>query len=251
MFGARVDTAAAAHAERHPDVEAAGLVVDGRRGPVYRAVANVHETPATAFRVDPETLAEAADAGVLRAVVHSHVGPAAWAWVPSEADMRAQEALGVPWGLVVVDGGSASRPVWFGDQAPVPPLLGRPFRWGVTDCYALVRDWFRLHRPTRTPPSMPRAWGWWERPEDGPDPFLAHAEAAGFTATADAPRCGDIVLLRLRPDAVSHCAVVVRDGVLAHHPGARTPYAPAMLSREEPLARWAPYIQATLRSARP
>ncbi len=240
----RVATAARAHAaEAHP-AESCGLVI----GREYVPQANRAADPANAFRLDPAAVLEAHRAG-LDAIVHSHPHP--HPPCPTAADMRLQIDHGAPCAIVPVGAsGDPGEPVWWGPGVAAPPLVGRPYRHGVTDCYSVARDWYRLERGLALP-DYPRRWRWWRSGRgDAPpeDLFGRHFADAGFEPIPyREARPGDALLLRVASPVASHCAVIVEDGVMLHHPGGPRPWDPSRLSRREPVSRWTPHIARALR----
>lgn len=243
-LGGSIIDAIVAHAEREFPRESCGLLLGDEDTLDYRAHANSSATPQTHFRIAQQHIKVAADR--LCGIVHSHPAPAPPC--PSAADMRQQIAFGVPWVIVPVGpGGDAGVPFCFGDGVPIPDLVGRGYRHGVTDCYAVIRDWYRVQRNLILD-DVPRHWRWWE---DSPHPDLYERgfAAAGFSeiprAEADV---GDAVLIAFGArGVVSHAAVIVAPGVMLHHPSSTQPYDPARLSRREPLARWREHIRRVLR----
>ncbi len=233
--------------DRAPD-ESCGLVLADEGGVRYVSYPNIAPDPRAAFRVPGGTVLKAQAAGTLGAVVHSHPPP--HPACPSAADMRGQIATDVPWGIVPVGpAGDAGEPFWWGGGAPRPPLLGRPYRHGVDDCYSLVRDWYRISRDLRLP-EVPRAWGWWDRRDpDASSLYEQGYAAAGFVDIDRAEAgVGDAVLMAFgHGGVVSHGAVIVEDGVILHHPAADRPWAPGQLSRRDALARWIPHVRRVLR----
>ena len=149
--------------------------------------------------------------------------------------------MALPFGVVVCDGEQYYKPFWFGDQCPVPPLLRRPFRHGVTDCYSLIRDWYRVERNILLP-EFPRDWNWWL--VKGRDMYLKGFREAGFRVVDRAlPRVGDGILFRIRSDTPNHAAVVVDDRFMLHHPSSTTPYDPLRVSHRQILdRRWKRFI---------
>lgn len=205
-----------------------------------RLVKNIADDPTKTFRIDKRTMAAAHARGLL-AVVHSHPNfPAC----PSAADMQGQAATNVPWGIVSTDGNTAQDVVWFGDSVEVPPLIGRGFRHGVTDCYGLIRDYYREELGLLLP-TYARDWEWWLK---GGDLFRDGFEKAGFRRIeAHEARPGDVWLAQIRSPVPNHGGILLESGLGLHHPSARNPVDPARLSIREPLSRWQTFITHWLR----
>lgn len=230
-----IEAAIKAHALAEYPREACGLIVAG----VYRPCKNLAANSEGEFEIAPADYLAAGDA--LQAVVHSH-RPALGAF-PSAADMRGQIASAVPWGIVMCDGEKAFDLFWWGDQLAPPALLGRTFRHGVTDCYSIIRDWFRLERGIILK-DFPRDDSWWER---GEDLYALGFDAAGFRCygrgpTAQPARVGDVLLYSYHRQAKGrphHGAIYTGNGLILHHNSG--------LSRLETAGRWLPYTTHWLR----
>lgn len=159
MFADEVARAAERHAVACYPQESCGFVVEG----AYLPLENRH-TGGPAFLIDPQLWVQYGER--IQAVVHSHtiapervVPRGHFPDAPSLADMRGQLASDLPWGLVLSDGspsGTALRFWWGGEM---PALEGRQWRHGVTDCWAAVRDWHRLHSGIELP-EIPRDPDW-------------------------------------------------------------------------------------------
>lgn len=200
-------------------------------------VDNVSETPETHCQISDTDLLAARKAG-LRAVIHTH--PDDWP-VPSSADMRAQLDNAVPFGICTVRGGEVSDLVWFGGDRPA--LEGRGFVHGVTDCYALCRDYYADHGITI--PEYPRDWEWWD---DGQSLYVDYFRDAGFIEIAEAElREGDAVLFQIRSDVPNHAGIYLGGGVFLHHPAGRYPVMPGKLSKRDNYYRWRDYATHWLR----
>ena len=226
-----------AHAIADYPNEACGLIVDGD----YRAMENIADEPTEHFRMRSKDWLSAAQAGDIGAVVHSHPdGPDC----PSAEDMRRQIATGVPWGIVSCNGSGALAPFWWGMNA-IPPLIGRGFRHGVTDCYALIRDYFRAERGVVLP-EFPRDWEWWC---EGADLYSEGFPKAGFRRLEDgeAAAPGDVFLAQVRAEVPNHGGVLLDGGLALHHLTARLPVDATRLSRREPVDRWRKFITHWLR----
>lgn len=187
--------AAQAHADACAPRESCGLVVGGEYLPC-RNVAHGDEE----FLIAPEDWADAEDRGAIQAVVHSHPGQEPP--TPSQADLEAQERMGVEWVIL------GARTVYHSS------LVGRDFEWGTADCYTLVRDWYRLNRYTELP-DWPHEHSFWEREET---PFEDHYEEAGFRMVQiQDMAAGDVILMRVASRTTNHCAVYLGRGQILHH----------------------------------
>lgn len=236
-FGADIDAAIMAHAASDRQHEVCGVVTAAPtgRGFSYHRLVNSAADPARHFVIHPSRLR---DLPPLRAVVHSHPFGPAW---PSVDDMRQSQADSVAWGIAVPRGTADSGLFWFGGQIK-PPLEGRGYRHGVTDCYALVRDWFHERFGLRLI-DRPRAWEWWQAGAE--DLYMAHFAESGFIRLSDdtPPRRGDVALAAVLGPVINHALIHVGQGLVLHHPAGRHGYDPSRLPRREPVERWRRYIR--------
>ena len=194
-----------AHAEREAPREACGLavVVKGRlRYWPCRNIAGEAE-----FAIHPADQAAAEDAGEVVAVCHSHpfTSPE-----PSEADRVMCERTGLPWLIVNHPTGEHRIIAPSGYKAP---LIGRPFVYGVLDCYTLCRDYYREVCGIELP-DYAREDDWWLK---GQNLYLDHFAEAGFVEVADGPRAHDGVLMQVASPVPNHAGVIDADGYLLHH----------------------------------
>lgn len=171
---------------------------------------------------------------------------------PVEADMKAQNDAQIPFGIIAGTPDTMQPPFFWGDQAGVAPLLGRPFIHGIWDCYSLVRDAFQLGAeqmraqnisqawalPSVSLPDVPRSDGWWE---DGKDLYMDWMKPAGFVEIdAEQARPGDGFLMKLRSTKLNHAGVLVSDNEILHH-------LPTRLSRRETGGVWFYQIEKWVR----
>lgn len=246
MFASDVIRAIKAHAIAAFPNEACGLVV-GKR---YVACRNVHPKPKTDFEIDPAEYLAAQATGPVLAVVHSHPdGPDH----PTFEDMQYQIASGVAWGIVLTNGDQVRDPFWWGGTAPIPPLIGRDFRHGVTDCYSSIRDPMRMPRAEVERqlgvkgwpfdrillPEFPRDADWWTK---GEDLYRAGFRKAGYEQIDESEaRMGDVFLGRIRHGMPTHHGGILLDrGLVLHHKQNR-------LSAREPLGPWRSKVTHWLR----
>lgn len=205
-----------------------------------RQVPNTHENPEEFFSISEQDTCRAMAEGLL-AVVHSHPSNIA---APSASDMQSQINTGVPWGVLGTDGVNATEVAWWGEGVPVQPLLGRGFRHGVTDCYSLIRDYYRIEKGA-TLPEFPRNWRWWE----GESNFFAEDyPSAGFKRIDESEaRPGDVWLAQIRSEVPNHGGILLENGLALHQIGGTVPVDDSRLSAREPIFRYHRHITHWLR----
>lgn len=227
-----------------------GVICRESEALVYRPVGDLADDSRMHFRLESKALAriESAADG-LAAVVHSHTyagegDPDMLQHTPSAAEMREQLRYGVPFGVVVCTRERVVDRFWFGDQCPPWPLLGRPFRHGVWDCYSAVRDWYRLER-SLVLPEFPRDWEWWTQDLD------MYAEGfgkAGFRVIdREEVGPGDAGLFRIRAKVPNHAGVMKDAEWMFHHPAIFSPFDITKMSHLDRVERWARFVTHWLR----
>lgn len=216
---------AKAHARDVFPEEASGIVT---RDGVYQRLTNRSKTPTEEVGVSDEDMVKLAEAAMY---FHSHPnGPAC----PSMADMRLQMQLEIPFAIYSVDTNDLFA---WGDSLHKPPLIGRAFRHGISDCYSLVRDWF-LQEKGVTLIDRPREWDWWL---NGTDNFYDDGfKEAGFIKIPkeEATQKGDALLFQFKYKVIMHAAIVVDKDLLLHHISGQYPYDPSRISGTVPRLRW-------------
>jgi len=202
---------------------------------------NIADDPKTRFQIKKQVTRNLHDATL--AVIHSHADGLP---CPSAADMRCQIDSGVPWGLAVTGENSCSDLLWFGDQINIkPPLIGRGFCHGVTDCYALIRDWYVIKRGIRLL-DFPRDWEWWKT---GQNLYEKNFSKARFRKLlpGESPRVRDLCLIKIRSKYINHAAILVGKETILHHPSGNLANDSTRLSIREPIGRWLKHIQYWIR----
>ena len=187
------------------------------------------------FEISPKVYASYGDS--IDMIVHSHPnGPL----FPSKADMEGQQLTAKPWAIIALDDERvASKPTIFGHK--IPPLLGREFMHGVTDCYAVIKDAYALGKDELAKqgipgwpydpimlPEFPRTDAWWEG--EG-DLYEDNFRKAGFEETKEPPQPGDVFLMSIRSSKLNHGGILIGDGLIVHH-------LPSRMSRREPAGLW-------------
>lgn len=202
---------------------------------------NLDPHPDRHYRCDEARLLQLRSESRLLGLFHSHPnGPDC----PSEMDMRAQLSWGIPFVICATFGTAALAPFEWGDIASQPPLLGRPFRHGVTDCYEIIRDWYYQERSI-TLPAIPRSWEWWNQ---GRNLYTELYSQAGFRRIdLSEVGVGDVALFSMRSTVPNHAGVLLENGLMIHHASGAAAHDPRSLSKRRPLAMYMPNFAMVLR----
>jgi proteasome lid subunit RPN8/RPN11 len=211
-FSKSVSLAAAEHAQLVYPEESVGIVVDNE----YLALKNSAKDPINHFKVLPQDLIKYS--GRISGVIHSHVlenSPGH----PSLSDQETQIAWGIPFGIQLINRAGPGNIIWFGDTLPVAEYTGRPYIYGVYDCFSIFRDYYRTELGI-TMPEFPRADGFWHTSEEM---YLNNTSAAGFyQITLKELQPADIILIKLRSKIVNHAILYIEGDTGLHHMPMRT-----------------------------
>lgn len=221
------------HAKERWPKESVGAIVAG----TYIRLDNVHPEPETSFRVGDEQMLELLQHPGYQGLVHNHPQGQR---CPSKEDMIGQQSGSVPWYIVVLNSaGSFLETFGFGDQLPMEKLEGRRFRFGVHDCWSIVRDWRRFHELPEVP-DVPRANDFWSLPGnndlvDSVEKYISYTPVKLEEVVR-----GDVVIMKILSAVPNHFGVYLGNGLMLHHLTNR-------LSREEPVNRWAGQVVRVIR----
>lgn len=208
-------------------------------------VENMSPEPLDTFKVSPYDRLFLESQGRIRGFLHTHRtkdGDENRHW-PSSHDMRSWLADDIRWGISVCDGENVSRPVWM-DEDHVAPLNGRVFIHGIHDCYAAVRDWFKVNRGVVLK-NYPRHMEWWLQ---GEDLYMQQFKDAGFIEISEKEAGpGDCMMMSIHArGVVSHAAVITSNHTMYHHTYSRTGEG---LSGEVEIGRWSKHAIKFVRYA--
>ena len=214
---------ALSHAKDQEPKEAVGLVLNIRGKLKYYPCNNLAITDHQCFILDPEDYLKADNAGDIVGIFHSHpINPP----TPSQADKVSCEASGLPWYIVnpTSEEWSYLEPCGY-----EPPLLGRQWVWGVTDCWSLVRDWYKENKNINL-----RDWKRPLTPQEFNDKplFEQCADDTNFRELQNNERLedGDVLLMSIMYPTLNHVALFFQGDVI-HHLTDR-------LSCREPYSEW-------------
>ena len=211
------------HAKDQDPKESCGLLLNIKGKEKYYPCNNLSMTQHQCFIIDPIDYVKADNLGEIIAIVHSHpITPP----TPSQADRISCEHSNLPWYIV-----NPKTEQW-ADLKPEgykPELCGRPWVWGITDCWSLVRDWYKEEKNIELVD--------YERSMT-PEEFLEnplfekYAKNTGFRELAndEALKKGDVLLMSILHPTLNHVAIFLGDMVL-HHLADR-------LSCKEPYSEW-------------
>ncbi|MDH0745726.1 C40 family peptidase [Pseudomonas sp. GD03842] len=204
-----------AHAVACYPAESCGLVVRSGRAQVFFPCQNVAASRNEHFRIDPAEYAAAEDRGTVLAVVHSHPD---YSPQPSEADLVACEASGLPWHIIEVrkdDEGriATGELVSFAPTGYQAPLIGRPFHHGTLDCYQMIVDYYQRELGI-TLKQYGREDDWWS---NGGNLYMENYADAGFTSVNDLQQ-GDVIIMQVRSPVPNHAGIYLADGILKTEP---------------------------------
>lgn len=207
VFNEAISHWAKDHAERSFPQESCGIVVEDK----YIPLPNRHEDPNNHFSIDPKDYLMFVQENPIQAIVHSHTNGRDY---PSYHDQEAQIQMGIPWGIVLTGKNGSNDPFWWGGDV-LYPLMGREFRHGVTDCFGLVRDWYKIYRQIILP-NLPREDNWWEI---NINLLMDNFEYMGFYEIDGKDiKWGDCVIGKvLSKDYPNHCGVYIGDNQIYHH----------------------------------
>jgi proteasome lid subunit RPN8/RPN11 len=192
--------------------ESCGLFVRVRSKVLYWPCKNLAKHDNQNFVLDPDDYRSAEQAGEVVGIVHSH--PDGFP-LPSQADLASCELWGLPWHIVSPHLEGACG-LWhsFKPSGYKARLTGREWTWGVHDCYALVRDWYREHGVELKDFARP----------DNPADFVKSPmfsdlfTDAGFLETNEKPQPGDCALMSIgRANGLNHIGVFTERMRLLHH----------------------------------
>lgn len=221
--------------------ESCGLICGNK----YYRCKNIADNPYNNFRISEQEQLSKLRYGNIKCVIHSHNN------YPhcSKSDQYYQKSSGYPFGIINIFNHRIDD-IWFwGDDNNPDPLIGRKFRNGSHDCYALARDWYIVNRGIVLP-TRPHRFTWFkDKLDEGGniiDPkinlIVDNVINFGFkfVGVNDKFEIGDVLMARHMSEVINHTAIYVGKGLILHHLDHR-------LSRMEPLILYKNKIEKAAR----
>lgn len=188
--------------------EACGFVLEN--GAVV-CTPNQASNPKEQFEISPQDYLKYEKEGI-KGVWHTHLELDGFS--PLDQQVLATDSL--PWAVYCLKTDKFHQC----DPTGIAPLIGRPFCFGVYDCYSLVSD--KLTELGVVLPKWPRnSYGEWNTPTFSP--FDEQALNFGRAVNEPPYQEGDILLMNLgdHPGHTDHVGVFVDHQRFLHHPAER------------------------------
>lgn len=189
---------------QNPTEECCGFVLE--TGEVI-SVDNKAADRSNAFEVDPLDFARWEES--IKGVWHSHLTLAGF----SPLDQQVIAADDLPWAVYCLRDDSFHQC----NPKSIAPLVGRPFCYGLYDCYSLITDKM-AEMGVQLPPWPRGRFGEWNEPQFLP--FDQMALVVGKAVPAGQYQEGDLMAFNLgdHPNHTDHVGVFVSPTHFLHHP---------------------------------
>lgn len=92
--------------------------------------------------------------------------------------------------------------------------LGRPYIYGIFDCYTLFRDYFSKEKNINVTWNIDRPYEWWK---DRQSFFVEFAQPNNFKEQTSDLKKHDVLTFGLNCSIANHIAIYMGDGKILHH----------------------------------
>ena len=188
-----------------PGIESCGFIVVSKGKAKYVPSENKSATPEDSFVIDPKLYAYYSLHTDILYIVHTHPDNC----VPSEHDLSACNALGIPY--VIYNEQTLKHSITYPKNYRF--LLGREYVFGEKDCFEAARDWYIMHGIYA--PKRSQHWkdDWWL---EGYDYIKEEVKNWPFKKVNDL-QYGDLLTFSIGHDKENHLAVYLDKDQMYHH----------------------------------
>lgn len=200
--------------KRFPE-ESCGVIAKVGRKSVPFVCRNVSAYPEENFLIDPKDYADVSEKHEIIGIWHTHTNKTNQA---SQADRVGCENTELPWLILNIN--RNGRKYQFSEVNVITPsgfmlpYLGRPYVFGVLDCFTLMRDYYRREFGIILPDTF-RTEEWWKKGLDTMDDYWKDHDFVDVTG--DDPKRGDCFLMQMEADVPNHVGIYIGDEMMLHH----------------------------------
>lgn len=204
---------------RYPN-EACGFIVQKGKKQYAVEVDNESTKPHAFFLINPESFEAVQDQhGEIIAVWHTHVNHSPQ---PSNEDLEGCEVSALPW-LILSVYQRENNQYEFSDFKSIEPcgyesqLIGRPYVFGVFDCWSLVVAYYKQKLSITLNNHYPRYEEFWKK---GKPFFSDHYADEGLLPINDVKNLevGDVLMFQTdNTGEINHVGVYIGDDKFLHH----------------------------------
>lgn len=203
----KIKEAVVEHANQEYPNECCGVIVVFKGREKYIPCKNVDERSDVNFTISPEDLLKAGKVGEIVAYVHSHTQGDEQ---PSETDKISQAETETLW---IIYSTKTEKFFEFNDGEK-PPLYGREYKHGITDCFDFIRDFYGSELDIKLNNYF-RLDRWWER---GENMYVENYEKEGFRKIPMSEMMpGDVIVFSLKSNVPNHGAIYLGNNKIGHH----------------------------------
>lgn len=140
-------------------------------------------------------------------IVHSHPDASN---EPSKNDINNCNAVGIPYYIFSYP----EMDLYIQEPAKnFNPLIGREYKFGVSDCFEASRDWLAQEN-INIPARIPFEDDWWEK---NLNYFTEENISSWGFVKVDSPEKNDVLVFQVKADVPDHCGIYLGNDVFFHH----------------------------------
>ena len=186
--------------------EGCGILINKRGKIVWMSCENTAIKPEEDFVISAKDYIRASLLGDIHAIVHSHPGVSC---EPSESDIKTSDFLGIPY---IIYSLPSMEKYEYTPKNIRNKLLGRDYEFGQSDCYSLVRDYYKQELDL-TLPTILFEDAWWDK---GLNYFDDLFQNFGFVEV-EKPQEHDGIIFSVFCNVPNHCGVYLGEDLFLHH----------------------------------